>query len=219
MLATLHDDIGTTTVPGTTQFDWQGADFPEDLYRKATGLLPGVEMIGTGTLSTRLWSTPSVTVLGMDVPSMTEGGNVLQPSAKARLSMRIVPGSNPDAELQALMDHLVAVAPWGVDVTVEKVKVGPPFKVNTDGPAIAAARMAMSEAFGREAEFIGSGASIPLLNTLEVAVPRAEFILWGAEDVEFARIHGANESVDLAELERCILAQSRFLQIFSDHAS
>ena len=219
ILATLQNDAGDTTVPGTTRFAWEGADFPESLYRDATGLMPGVEMIGAGSLSTRLWSSPSVTVLGMDVPTVADGGNVLQPVAKARLSMRIVPGSDQDAELQALMDHLVAVAPWGVQVTVEKVKAGPPFQVPTGGPAITAARAAMSEAFGAECEFIGSGASIPLLNTLEAAVPGAEFILWGAQDVEFARIHGANESVDLAELERCIVAQSRFLQLLGTPAT
>jgi hypothetical protein len=55
--------------------------------------------------------------------------------------------------------------------------------------------------------------SIPLLNILERAVPGAEFILWGAQDVEHARIHGTDESVDLAELERCILAQVRFFDL------
>ncbi|MCC6705863.1 MAG: M20/M25/M40 family metallo-hydrolase [Thermomicrobiales bacterium] len=216
ILATLQNDAGETVVPGTTRFEWEGADFPEELYREATGLLPGVDLIGRGSLSTRLWSSPSVTVLGMDVPTVADGGNVLQPSAKARLSMRIVPGSDEDAELEALMQHLEAAAPWGVQVTVEKVKAGPPFQVPKGGPAITAARAAMTEAFGAPCEFIGSGASIPLLNTLEAAAPGAEFILWGAQDVEFAKIHGANESVDLAELERCIVAQAHFLQLLGD---
>jgi acetylornithine deacetylase/succinyl-diaminopimelate desuccinylase-like protein len=212
MLATLHDDAGNTIVPGTTRFAWEGADFPEDLYRDATGLLPGVELIGDGTLSTRLWSSPSVTVIGLDAPTVKDGGNVLQPSARAKLSMRIAPGSDQDAELDALMSHLRSVAPWGAQVTVEKVKAGAPFKVPTGGPALQLAKDAMSEAFGSDCQFIGSGASIPLLNILESAVPNAEFILWGAQDVEHARIHGANESVDLGELERCILAQALFLQ-------
>jgi hypothetical protein len=45
-------------------------------------------------------------------------------------------------------------------------------------------------------------------------VPDAEFILWGAQDVERTRIHGADESVDRAELARCILAQARFYDLY-----
>ena len=37
--------------------------------------------------------------------------------------------------------------------------------------------------------------------------PDAEFVLWGAEDGAQANIHSADESVDLAELERAALAQ------------
>jgi acetylornithine deacetylase/succinyl-diaminopimelate desuccinylase-like protein len=57
----------------------------------------------------------------------------------------------------------------------------------------------------------GTGGSIPLLQVLHTAVPDAEFILWGAEDDSCSRIHGTNESVDIGELERCIVAQSLFL--------
>ena len=39
-------------------------------------------------------------------------------------------------------------------------------------------------------------------------------ILWGAEE-PLARIHGPNESVDLVELERCIVAETLFLAAMS----
>lgn len=60
---------------------------------------------------------------------------------------------------------------------------------------------------------MGSGASIPLLNELQQAVPNAEFIVWGPQDIEQARVHGADESVDVEELKRFILAQARFFEI------
>lgn len=214
MLATLVDDDGAVAVPGLARYAWEGADFPDELYRASASVLDGVEYVGTGTLATRLWSSPSVTVIGMDVTSVNEAANVLQPVARAKLSMRIASGMDGEQQLESLMSHLRSVAPWGVQATVEPVKVGQPFRARTDGPAIAAARAALTEAFGRESQLIGSGASIPLLNTLEQAVPNAEFILWGAQDVEHARIHGADESVDLKELERCIVAQARFFEIY-----
>ncbi len=55
---------------------------------------------------------------------------------------------------------------------------------------------------------MGCGGSIPLVSTLLGAMPDAEIILWGATDVAESRIHGPNESVDLAELERMALAEA-----------
>jgi acetylornithine deacetylase/succinyl-diaminopimelate desuccinylase-like protein len=129
--------------------------------------------------------------------------------------MRIVPGSDPDRELDALVRHLETHAPWGAAVDVERVKTAPPFRCATDGPAFAAARAAMQEAFGSPAGEAGSGGSIPLLRSLQAVSPDAEFILWGAEDLARARIHASDESVDPAEIERMILAQASFLIRFA----
>ena len=77
ILSTLTDDQGSVAFKGVSQFDWEGADFPDDLYRASAGVLEGVGYVGKGTLATRLWSSPSVTVLGMDVPSVQEASNIL----------------------------------------------------------------------------------------------------------------------------------------------
>lgn len=84
------------------------------------------------------------------------------------------------------------------------------------GPAYAAARTALEAAFDKPAGQIGAGGSIPLLHVLRKAVPDAEFILWGAEDAACSHIHGANESVDIDELERFIVAQSLFLHFLGE---
>jgi len=51
---------------------------------------------------------------------------------------------------------------------------------------------------------------------LQKAVPEAEFVLWGAEDAACSRIHGSNESVNIDELGRFIVAQSLFLQLLGE---
>jgi hypothetical protein len=50
---------------------------------------------------------------------------------------------------------------------------------------------------------------------LKDVAPKAEFILWGAEDLAMARIHASNESVDPSEIENMILAQSIFLEKYA----
>ena len=86
------------------------------------------------------------------------------------------------------------------------------------GAAANAARRALADAYGCPAAEVGSGGSIPLLPALQAAVPRAEFVLWGAEDTALSRIHGPDESVDLAELERCIVAQSLLFTYLAEAA-
>jgi acetylornithine deacetylase/succinyl-diaminopimelate desuccinylase-like protein len=42
--------------------------------------------------------------------------------------------------------------------------------------------------------------------------PKAEFILWGPEDVALSRIHASDESVDPSEIEKLIVTQALLLQ-------
>lgn len=211
LLATLHDDAGNVTVPGLTSFEWEGPEYPEDTYRAAAAVHDGVALLGEGPMNSRLWSRPSLNVIGIDAPSVQGGSNLLIHEARARLSLRTVPGSDSVRELQTLMDHVVATAPWGARVECERVKTGQPFVCPTDGRVFAAAERAMSVAFSTPAARIGCGATIPLLKTLQDAVPTAEFILWGAEDIAASRIHGSNESVDPKEIERLILTQATLM--------
>jgi cysteinylglycine-S-conjugate dipeptidase len=208
----LWDERGNTVVSGLTSFHWPGADMPDELHREHSGLLPGVQLVGDGSIATRLWSKPNVTVIGLDAPRTHNASNILIPSAKAHLSMRIAPGQDENAALEALMAHLRDHAPWGVEIEIVPIAAASAFSVDATGRAFAAARDAMERAYGRAPAEVGSGVSIPLLTTLRRTVPGAEFVLWGAEDVARSRIHGGDESVDPAEIERLIVAEALLLQ-------
>jgi acetylornithine deacetylase/succinyl-diaminopimelate desuccinylase-like protein len=212
LLATLHDADGNVAVEGVSQFDWEGLDFSEADLRAGADLADGVGVIGTGTIGSRLWSKPSINAIGLDMTSIDGSSNVLIPEVRAKLSMRIVPGTDPNRELDALVRHLESHTPWGAKVTVQRTKAAAPFRAATDGPGYIAARQALADAYGSPAGEAGSGGSIPLLSTLQRAAPNAEFILWGAEDTAKARIHASDESVDPTEIEAMTLAQVFLLQ-------
>ncbi len=212
LLASLHDDAGDVAVEGVSRRPWTGADLTEDDFRAGADLVDGVSLAGTGTIGQRLYGNPSVSAIGLDMTSVAKSSNVLIPEVRAKLSMRIVPGSDPETELDKLVAHLESHAPWGAQVEVRRTKAAPGFICPTDGPAYAAAREAMAQAFGKPAGEAASGASIPLLRTLQHASPGAEFILWGPEDVAKARIHASDESVDPSEIEHLIVAQALLLQ-------
>lgn len=211
LLATLHDEHGDVAVEGVTRAGLSSGDVSEVDFRAMADLPDDTALIGTGPVGSRLWSSPSVSAIGIDSTTIEGSSNVLLPSARAKLSMRIVPGAEPRAELDALERHLRTRAPWGAAVEVERVKTAPGFRCATDGPTFAAARNALRAAFGRPSVDAGSGGSIPLLDSLRTVSPRAEFILWGAEDMARSRIHASDESVDPSEIERMVLAQALLL--------
>ena len=216
ILATLHDAKGDVAISGLLSYPDEKREFPESLFRQISGMKEGVDLIGSGNLSSRLWSKPSATVIGIDAPTVKDASNILIPKATAVVSLRIAPRADPDRELQVLIDHLRRAAPWNVLVDIQKVSASPGFICPTGGSGFAAGRQAMELAFGRPATEIGAGGSIPLVEVLRQTVPEAEFILWGSGDLAQSRIHGTNESVDIQELERMITSQSIFLQLLGD---
>lgn len=215
LLSTLRDpETGETTIDGVTGFDWDGAQVDEATFRELAGVQPDQPLVGRGSVASRLFSLPVVSVVGIDAPP-TEGAiNAVIPQARARVSLRVPPGRDAGAAREALIRHLETHAPWGIQVTAKPEAMGQGVRVPTDGPAYAAARRAMEQAYGTPAQETGAGGSIPLIDSLTAAVPNAEVLLFGAQD-PLARIHAPNESVDLAELERAVLAEVLFVVEFA----
>lgn len=210
IIATLHDQDGNVQIPGLESGNWQGADIPEDDFRRAANLLPEVDLIGNNSTSAQLWAGYAVNVIGLDAPAIEGASNSLIDVARARINLRIPPDQDAERALTLLTQHLKSVTPWNAKVTISDSHMCNGFVAKTDGPAYATARQALKEAYHKDVQIIGDGASIPLTTVLGEQFPQAEIIIWGAEDLA-ARIHGPNESVDLEELERVILTQALFL--------
>jgi acetylornithine deacetylase/succinyl-diaminopimelate desuccinylase-like protein len=210
MIATLHDDAGTVAVQGLDVVDYDGAPYDEAAFREDAGVLQGVDLIGAGSVADRLYGRPSINVIGIDAPVVDGAANALIPKARARVSIRLAPGQDPADAQGVVAKHLEAAAPWHVKVKITPGGVGEGFFAKTDGPAYAAATDALAAAFQKEVVHYGEGGSIPLVAAFLAAQPSAEMILWGCEEPQ-CKIHAPNESVDLAELESMVLAETLFI--------
>jgi acetylornithine deacetylase/succinyl-diaminopimelate desuccinylase-like protein len=210
IIATLHDKSGNVQIPGLEPNDWKGANIPEETLRNAANLLPSVDLIGSRSLSSQLWSGYSVNVIGLDAPAVEGASNSLIDVARARINLRIPPDQDAEHALARLIAHLKAATPWNAQITISDSHASNGFQSRTDSPAYTAAHQALKEAYNKDAQITGDGASIPLTNTLSKQFPQTEILIWGAEDMA-ARIHGPNESVDIQELERIVLTQTLFL--------
>jgi cysteinylglycine-S-conjugate dipeptidase len=212
MLASLWDERGNATIDGLDAGGrWGGAQYPPEQFRQDATVLEGVDLVGDGTVSDLLWARPAVTVLGIDCPPVAGSAAAIPPEARARVSLRIPPETEPAAARQALIDHLRAVAPWNARVEVEPEGIGAPFQGSTGGPAYSAMEKALREAYGREPTTAGQGGSIPLCNVLHDTFPEAEIMLIGVEEPS-CLIHAPNESVDPSELEAMALTEALFFR-------
>ncbi len=210
LLDSLWDEDGSVAVRHLRAADLETPDYDEAQLRAETGLLDGVTPIGRGSILARIWAQPSITVTGIDAPSVANASNTLLPSVSVRLSARIAPGQDAGEAYEALKAHLVANAPFGAHVAIDEVDTGQPFLVDTSGWAVAEATAAMEEAWGRAPVEIGVGGSIPFIAELVEEFPSAQILVTGVEDPD-SRAHSPNESLHLGVFRRAVLAEAAFL--------
>jgi acetylornithine deacetylase/succinyl-diaminopimelate desuccinylase-like protein len=212
LLATLHDENGSVAVDGFTGRT-DAAEPPvvtEEQFREEAALLDGVTPIGTGPILSRMWSQPTVTVTGIDAPSVANASNTLLPSVAVRISARVAPGQPAADAYAALERHLRANAPFGAHIAIDDVDTGEAFLVDTNGWAATEAKRAMTDAWGKEAVETGVGGSIPFIAELVREFPEAQILVTGVEDPD-SRAHSPNESLHLGVFKRAILAEALLL--------
>jgi len=212
LLTTLHDDAGDVAVDGLVKTGAAPLDYPEDRFREETGMLEGVQLVGTGRIVERLWTKPAISILAIDAPPTSGAPNAVVPTAKAKLSVRLAPGDDRRRAYAIMKAHLEKFASWGAQVEVTFEHDGDPIVIDATGPAYDAARAAFKEAWdGTEPVDIGVGGSIPFIATFKETFPEASVLVTGVED-PYAKAHGPNESLHLGEFAKVCLAEALLLR-------
>jgi cysteinylglycine-S-conjugate dipeptidase len=212
LLATLWTQDGSPAVDGLVSGPAADVDYPEDRLRAESGAAPGTSWIGTGSAVERLWARPAITVTGFDAPKVAGASNTLVPVARARVTVRLAPGDTSANAATRLREHLEKHVPWGAGLTTTVVDAGEPTVLPAAGPAYAAARSALAEAWdGAVPVDMGTGGSIPFIAEFRETFPAASILVTGVEDPD-TRAHGPNEGLHLPEFERAVLAEALLLQ-------
>jgi acetylornithine deacetylase/succinyl-diaminopimelate desuccinylase-like protein len=140
----------------------------------------------------RTWR-PAVEVTGAEgLPALASAGNVLRPTTRLRLSLRLPPTVKAEAAARLVRTCLEADPPYGAEVRYEGAG-GTGWQAPPTAPWLAAAADAASEAaFGAPATWMGEGGSIPFMAMLGDQFPAAQFVITGVLGPG-TNAHGPNE--------------------------
>ncbi|MEI9426193.1 dipeptidase [Mesorhizobium sp. Cs1299R1N3] len=220
IIASLHDEQGAIAIPGflsslpsvsvearteTAKFLFDGVAFVKDVGAQTHGE-PGFSVREQLTLR------PALDVNGMWGGHTGLGYKTVIPStAHAKLSLRTVPGQDPDRVSDALKVHLRTVCPPDVELSIDDPETGScAFELPAGHPLVLAAKKVLHEATGREPVLVRLGASIPITAIFqELLGVRTLMFGFGLPDED---IHAPNEFFRLSSLEEGLSAWPRLLE-------
>ncbi len=219
LLAGLHDEAGRVTLPGfydgvaepspAQLAEWQGLGFDETAFLGEIGLSTPAGEQGRSGLE-RLWARPTADINGIFGGYQGAGAKtVIASEAGAKVSFRLVAGQDPGRILQSFKDYVADRAPAGLHAEVELHSMAPGFEVQPGNPWVDTARQVLGEEYGRPAVLIGSGGSIPVVESLRRILGLDTLLMgFGLNDDQ---VHSPNEKFDLRCLDHGTLAHARLL--------
>ena len=219
ILGGLHDAQGRVTLPGfydgvraveaAQRAEWAGLGFNEAEFLGAIGLTQPAGEQGISALE-RLWARPTADINGIWGGYTGPGSKtVIASHAHAKVSFRLVPDQDPLAVAAALRCHVAASLPPGAHAEVQVFSTSPGIEVPADRPFIAAARAALAAEYGRPAVLIGSGGSIPVVESLRRLLGVDTLLMgFGLDDDQ---VHSPNEKFELRCFRQGARAHARLL--------
>jgi len=220
IVASLKGPDGRIAIPGFYDdvLDWDTATrnaleaLPFDLegFRSEVGA-PGLNGEEGFSLLERIWIRPTCDVNGLLCGYTGEGAKTVLPArAMAKVSFRLVPNQKPARVKELLEAHVAKVSPPEVNVRIEELHGGRPWKAELSGPFFEAAHKALSKAFGTPPVLTGEGGSIPIVVDFQERLG-APVLLMGFAPPG-ANMHAPNEWIPLENFEKGIRAVAQFYE-------
>jgi acetylornithine deacetylase/succinyl-diaminopimelate desuccinylase-like protein len=219
VLAAMHKPDGSVAIPGF----YEGVkELPPDIKADlaALGLTPEKFLGPIGLkipagekdrmLIEQISTRPTAEVNGIVSGYTGEGAKTVIPSkAMAKVSFRLVAAQDPDKIRAAFRDFVRARVPADCSVEFGNFTSAPAFDVAFDNPALAKARAALAEEWGKKAVTVGAGGSIPIVGDFKTVLGMDTLMVGFALDDD--RVHSPNEKYDLKCFHKGIRSWARIL--------
>ncbi len=224
MIASLHDDNNRIAIPRfyddvvnlseEERKALNSAPYNEDEYKQdlSVNALWGEE--GYSTLE-RTGTRPTLEVNGIWGGYTGEGAKTVLPSkASAKISMRLVPNQSSAKITELFTKHFLSIAPPFVKVKVTPHHGGEPVVTPTDSVAYQAAKLAITESFGKKPIPTRGGGSIPIVALFEAELGIKTVLMGFGLDSD--NLHSPNEKYDIANYYKGIETIPLFYKYFTE---
>ncbi|TDR89954.1 M20/M25/M40 family metallo-hydrolase [Enterovirga rhinocerotis] len=219
IIADLHDETGRVTIPGfyegvrETPADileqWRSLDLSPEKFLGQVGLnQPAGE--SDRMLIEQIQSRPTCDANGI-VGGYTGIGSktVIAGEASAKISFRLVGDQDPQKISDAFDAFVAARIPADCSVEITRYGTSRAIQLPFDMPALATAKAALTEEWGREAVMIGAGGSIPIVGDFKSTLGLDTVLIgFGLDD---DRVHSPNEKYDLSSFLKGTRSWARIL--------
>ena len=224
ILGDLHGADGRIQVPGfydgipetpaALLAEWASLGFDESAFLGGVGLTVPAGEHGRPALE-RLWARPTADINGIWGGYQGPGAKtVIAAMAGAKVSFRLVPGQDPAAVVAGFRAFVDARLPHGARAEVEVFSTAPGVAIPSESRFVVAARAALAEEYGRPAVLIGSGGSIPVVESLHRLLGVDSLLIgFGLDDDQ---VHSPNEKFEWRCFHRGIRAHARLLGRLAD---
>jgi acetylornithine deacetylase/succinyl-diaminopimelate desuccinylase-like protein len=225
MLASLVDDHGKINIPEIVKqvrpltanetAEFEKMPFNESEFRQQAGMIDNARILHEGPSPlAQLWRLPSLTITAIQASMREQAGNVINDTAWAKVTVRLVPDMDPHQVAAALKSHLLRHTPWGLEVSFHGIDGSPSWMTDSEAPVFKAAEKALELGYGKKPYKVGCGGSIGFVQPFADALGGAPALLIGVED-PYSDAHGENESLLISDLEKACLSE---IHLFSEIA-
>ncbi len=200
---------GVAEVPAAQAAEWAGLGFDEAKFLGGIGLSSPAGEQGRPALE-RLWARPTADINGIWGGYQGPGSKtVIAAEAGAKVSFRLVPGQDPAAIAAAFRAFIDARRPPGARVEVEVYSTAPGIEIPHEGPFVQAARDVLADEYGRPAVLIGSGGSIPVVESLRRLLGIDSLLIGFGIDGD--QVHSPNEKFEWTCFRHGMRSHARLL--------
>ncbi|MBV8914853.1 MAG: dipeptidase [Acetobacteraceae bacterium] len=219
ILGQLHDENGRIQLPGfydgiseptnAQRAQWDALGFDENRFLGDVGLHHSMGERGRSPLE-RLWARPTADINGIWGGYQGPGSKtVIAAEAGAKVSFRLVPGQDPAKIAESFRRFVQERAPEDAKLEVQVFSGSPGIEVAQDGKFIVAAQQALADEYGRPAVLIGSGGSIPVVESFRRVLGLDSVLMgFGLDDDQ---VHSPNEKFEWTCFRHGIRSHARLL--------
>ncbi|HEY0569196.1 MAG TPA: M20/M25/M40 family metallo-hydrolase, partial [Xanthobacteraceae bacterium] len=219
ILAGLHDDKSRVTLPGfydgvpelpsDIRADLENLQLTPEQFLGQVGLkVPAGEK--DRMLIEQISTRPTAEINGIIGGYTGEGAKTVIPGqAMAKVSFRLVGTQDPEKIRQTFRAFVRENLPADCSVEFGNFAGSSAIQVSYDNPALAKARTALAEEWGKKAVTVGSGGSIPIVGDFKSVLGMDTLLVGFALDDD--RVHSPNEKYDLKCFHKGIRSWARIL--------